>query len=204
MASFRNRWTAARSGRPSGHGAAATPRPRRPLTHSPTLGSFTPGRTSRQTNSQQVRLGGAGTAPIALEIKPDWRTTATAVGSVLSVLLVAAGLFYTNDANRKQQGLAMQQQAADRFRAATGQLGEEGGDKLSIRLGGIYALQQLMRDSPDDKAMVVEVLCAFIRTHAPRAESPSAVARSSPPDIRAALSVVPSVHIRSPREATWT
>ena len=73
----------------------------------------------------------------------------TTIGGILSVLLVAAGLFYTNDANRnqqklglEQQKLALQGQVADRFTAAIDQLGQEDGkrqDKLSLRLGGIYA-----------------------------------------------------------------
>jgi hypothetical protein len=42
--------------------------------------------------------------------KTDWRTTATAIGGVVSVLLFAVGLFYTNDANRKQQQLGLDQQ----------------------------------------------------------------------------------------------
>jgi len=64
--------------------------------------------------------------------KPDRRTTATTIAGIVSVLLVAAGLFYTNDANRKQQQLgldqqklALQGQVADRFTAAIDQLGQE-------------------------------------------------------------------------------
>jgi pentapeptide repeat protein len=105
----------------------------------------------------------------------DWRATVAAVGGILSILLVAAGLFYTNDANRKQQKLgldqykfALQGQAADRFSKATDQLGQEGGgagSRLFIRLGGIYSLRQLMIDSPDQESAAVEVLCAFVRVH---------------------------------------
>jgi len=80
----------------------------------------------------------------------DWRTTATTIAGIASVLLVAIGLIYTNDANRKQQQLsldqkqsALQGQIADRFAAAIDQLGQEdqpSNSKLSVRLGGIYGL----------------------------------------------------------------
>ncbi|WP_436528546.1 pentapeptide repeat-containing protein [Actinoplanes sp. HUAS TT8] len=117
------------------------------------------------------------------------------------MLLVAAGLFYTNDANRKQQQLGLEQQKlalqgqiADRFTAAIDQLGQEDQkkqDKLSIRLGGIYALQRLMIDSPADQPAVVQVLCAFVRAHASsKPDSLPAVARPAPTDVRAAVTVL--------------
>jgi hypothetical protein len=147
----------------------------------------------------------------------DWRATAAAIGGIFSVLLVAAGLFYTNDANRKQQKLslgqfqvALQGQAADRFSKATDQLGQEGGgagSRLFIRLGGIYSLRQLMIDSPDQESAAVEVLCAFVRVHSASAgKSDAKTSRIHRPgmsvdhhfrgfpqetaDVRAALSVL--------------
>ena len=122
--------------------------------------------------------------------RADWRATATAVGGMLSVLLVAAGLFYTNDANRKQQQLGVQGQIAARFSAAIDQIGQEGKDKLSIRLGGIYALQRLMYDSPRDVQTMVEVLCAFVRTHAVRPAMRPATVPRAPADVRAAVTVL--------------
>jgi hypothetical protein len=57
-----------------------------------------------------VRFEGAAT-PVQLVIRPDWRQTLTSVAGIVSVLLVAAGLFYTNEANRKQQEANQAQQA---------------------------------------------------------------------------------------------
>jgi Pentapeptide repeats (9 copies) len=52
----------------------------------------------------------------------------------------------------------------DRYTKAIEQLG---GDKLDVRLGGIYALEQLATESPNDRdqATIVEVLSAFVREH---------------------------------------
>jgi hypothetical protein len=132
--------------------------------------------------------------------RSDWRTTATTLAGIVSVLLVAAGLFYTNEANRNQQQLgldqqklALQGQVADRFTAAIGQLGQEDEkrqDKLSIRLGGIYGLQRLMIDSPPDEPAVVQVLCAFVRTHARRPTRLPKKVPPSPADVRAAVAVL--------------
>ena len=132
---------------------------------------------------------------------PDWWQRGTAIGGLVSVLLVAVGLYLTNSFNRDQlraqrdstsaqQALALKGQRADRFVAAVDQLGQEGANKLSIRLGGIYALETLMRDAPDDENTVIEVLCAFVRTHAAAPETSSAHEPDSPADIRAAVSVL--------------
>jgi hypothetical protein len=137
-----------------------------------------------------LRLGGVGQQPITLQVKPDWRNTATAVGGIVSVLLVAAGLFYTNQANREQRKLETQEQVAERFSAAIDQLGQEGADKLSIRLGGIYGLQRLMRDSAPDEPAVIEVLSAFIRTHAPAPEQRPKTVPASAADVQAAVTVL--------------
>ncbi|MGE6955061.1 pentapeptide repeat-containing protein, partial [Staphylococcus capitis] len=129
------------------------------------------------------------------EAKPKWHDTVTSLAGMVSVVLVAAGLFYTNQANRSQQQLATQQQVADRFSRAIDQLGQEDsakktGDKLSVRLGGIYSLQRLMHDSPSDESAVIEVLCAFIRTHAARPPGPPRAVPASPPDVQAAFTVL--------------
>jgi len=50
----------------------------------------------------------------------------------------------------------------DRFAKAVEQLGS---DKLDVRIGGIYALERVARDSAKDHPTVMEVLTAFIREH---------------------------------------
>ncbi len=52
----------------------------------------------------------------------------------------------------------------ERFTRAIDQLGHV---QLDVRLGGIYALERIARDSPADRAMIGEVLTAFVRSHAP-------------------------------------
>src|SRR4051794_31184239 len=67
---------------------------------------------------------------------PDWWQRGTATGGLLSVLLVAIGLYLTNNFNRdqirlqqdstqQQQDLAVKGQRADRFVKAIEQLGQE-------------------------------------------------------------------------------
>lgn len=53
-------------------------------------------------------------------------------------------------------------QITDRFSRAIDHLGE---DKLDVRLGGIYALERIARDSKPDRGPIAEVLSAFVREH---------------------------------------
>ncbi|WP_309117468.1 pentapeptide repeat-containing protein [Saccharothrix sp.] len=94
-----------------------------------------------------------------------------------------------------------QGQLTDRFTKAVDQLDRTGTDHLQARLGAIYALERLARDSPRDHPTVVEVLSAFIRTTTPQpttvfdlsADLPG-ITCSEPynvaPDIQAALTVL--------------
>jgi hypothetical protein len=143
----------------------------------------------------------------------DWWQRATTVISFLTVVGLAAGLYLTNaanraqqdanraqqDANRAQLDVTIQGQVAERFAQTIDQLGQEDSskaDKLSIRLGAIYSLARLMRDSARDEPAIIDVLCAFVRTHAQRPAgtdrrpSPGADHTPSPADVQAAVVVL--------------
>jgi hypothetical protein len=138
----------------------------------------------------------------------DWRQTVTTLVGILSVLLVAAGLFYTNAANRAQQKLAEQGQITDRFGTAINQLGS---GNLDVRLGGVYALERLMRDASADEANIIEVLSAYVRDHtgisATVSQATTSPAPPHPPtDVQAALTVLgrrpdPRSHVNI--DLTW-
>ena len=71
-------------------------------------------------------------------------------------------------------------------------LGQEGDDKMTIRLSGIYALERLAQDSEKDHGPIMEVLTAYVREKAPRKNDdykPQADERP-PPDIQAILTVI--------------
>jgi hypothetical protein len=127
-----------------------------------------------------VVVGVAGLLVVVLVAAPPWfvrdrsleglkaqneiRTTLLqGLGGV--VLLVGAYFTYRQVTNsRAQLQVAQQGQITERFTRAIDQLGH---DQLDVRLGGIYALERIARDSPADRATIVEVLTAFIRSHAP-------------------------------------
>ncbi len=64
------------------------------------------------------------------------------------------------EAAQKTIAVAQEGQITERFTRAIEQLGS---DKSAIRLGGIYALERIAKDSEKDRRQVIEVLTAFIR-----------------------------------------
>jgi uncharacterized protein YjbI with pentapeptide repeats len=80
-------------------------------------------------------------------------------------------------------------QITDRFTHAVDQLGDA---NLTVRLGGIYALERIARDSPRDYAASMEVLTAFARRppNAALATPGADPAGSAPEDVAAALRVI--------------
>jgi hypothetical protein len=98
-------------------------------------------------------------------------------------------------------------QITERFTRAIDQLGatdDEGNKLFEIRLGGIYALERIARESDEDRKPIAEILTAYVRHHASRKgdetkprkqqvrdyegeEAPQDI--SPPPDIQAVLTV---------------
>jgi hypothetical protein len=95
--------------------------------------------------------------------------------------------------SRRTLQLAEQGQVTDRYTKAIEQLGS---GKLDVRIGGIYALERVARDSARDHPTVMEVLTAFIREHSRERWPPSrhpadrGQRRSIRPDVQAALTVI--------------
>lgn len=56
-----------------------------------------------------------------------------------------------------------QRRITESYAKAVEQLGS---DKIEVRLGGIYTLERISRESPDDYWTVMEILCAFVRERA--------------------------------------
>ena len=83
--------------------------------------------------------------------------------------------------------LSREGQVTDRYTKAIEQLGS---DQLDVRIGSIYALERVARDSPKDHPTVMEVLTAFIRQYAPRKWPETGSGRWTRPDVQAALTVV--------------
>ncbi|HEX8736234.1 MAG TPA: pentapeptide repeat-containing protein, partial [Pyrinomonadaceae bacterium] len=88
-----------------------------------------------------------------LKLEDDTRKT---FAQIVGGIVFLGGLIFTYNTFRLQQ----EGQFTDRFTKAVAQLGD---DKLEIRLGGLYALERIAKDSPKDHWTVMEILSAYIR-----------------------------------------
>lgn len=101
----------------------------------------------------------------------------------LLVALVGVGTFlYTIRSYR----LARTGQVTDRYTKAVGQLADA---KPQVRVGAVYALERIVRDSPQDRRAVVDVLLAHVR-HARALTPSSAPTGELPLDVSAAVQVL--------------
>jgi hypothetical protein len=111
--------------------------------------------------------------------------------SVGGAIVVGTGLLYT----ARNYRLSRRGQVTDRFTVALERLGSS---ELYVRIGGVHALEHVMRDSADHHDDVIEVLIKFIRDRAPRRrwgrEQVWVLAPELPveptPDIQAALTAL--------------
>ncbi|MFD0689017.1 pentapeptide repeat-containing protein [Actinomadura fibrosa] len=92
--------------------------------------------------------------------------TLNSIGIAFGVVFTAASLIATAFTVRTAQDdlrTSKEGQVTDRYTKAVEQLGS---NKAEVRMGGIYALERLMDDSPRDRRTITEVLAAYVRTHA--------------------------------------
>ena len=115
----------------------------------------------------------------------DWIAITVAALPGLVALIALVFAYLSIRATNDQLQIAEQGQITDRYNAAITNLGSASTD---VQLGGIYALQRLMQDSPRDQPTIVAVLCAFVRS-AP-ATAAGGNPNGPPTDIQAALTVV--------------
>jgi len=84
------------------------------------------------------------------------------LAQIIGGLVLLLGLYATF----KKIRVAVEGKLTEQFSKAVELLGS---DKLDVRLGGIYSLERIARDSPKDHWTVMEVLTAFVRVQS-RAE----------------------------------
>ncbi|MGW7260528.1 pentapeptide repeat-containing protein [Streptomyces sp. NPDC054834] len=102
------------------------------------------------------------------------RTSLLAIGAgglaAVGILYTHRTLQHTRERDDEQAELTREGQYTDRYTQAVTQIAS---DEPVQQLGGIYALERIMRDSEKDHVTIVEVLAAFVREHAPASLPPS-------------------------------
>jgi hypothetical protein len=131
---------------------------------------------------QQAAFISAGAAVVLLLLIFSGVTAAVAAVAAWIALMRH---FAQTDADR-------QRRITESYSKAVEQLAN---DKIEVRLGGIYTLERISRESPDDYWTIMETLTAFVRERArwkePDADASQTAAHPSPPtDIAAAIVVI--------------
>lgn len=98
----------------------------------------------------------------------------------LSATIIAGIGFYLN----YQQG--QEKLVTERFSTSVTQIGNT---KEVVRIGGIYSLERIAKDSPKDHWTIMEVLTAYVRQNSPLPPK-GKVASPIPIDIQSALTVI--------------
>jgi hypothetical protein len=111
-----------------------------------------------------------------LQLRNDVRTTGV---QLLGGTALVLGVYFT----ARSLSVNREYQISDRYSKAIEQIGHEA---LQVRLGGIYGLDLIARQSRADYDAVISVLCAFIRVRAGAGDDGSA----RDEDVAAALLVV--------------
>ncbi|MEU7481373.1 pentapeptide repeat-containing protein [Lentzea sp. NPDC042327] len=123
------------------------------------------------------------------------------IAAITAIAAVGAVIFSALTVNASQEG-----QYTERFNKAIEQLDKSGSDHLQARLGGIYALERLGKDSARDQPVIIEVLSAFIRSTTPTrsADWPSTAAKCPDKpvatDVQAALTVLGRRDVRNDKD----
>ena len=109
---------------------------------------------------------------VLLAYAPDMDPTVTAatIGVGGTVIVALAG-FWANVRNTNKATeltlrtleITEQGQVAERYTKAIEQLGSENAD---VRIGGIYTLERIAKNSPDERRTIQFTLGAFVRNHA--------------------------------------
>ncbi len=97
----------------------------------------------------------------------DARNLILVIGGWLGVLAAIIGFVlagFRTSTQLQMTQTAIDGQVTERFTRAVEQLGHE---KRAVRLGAIYALERIARDSARDRDTIVETLAAYIRESAP-------------------------------------
>jgi hypothetical protein len=87
--------------------------------------------------------------------------------------------------SQRQLEIGQEGQITERFTRAIDQLGSK---SIDVRLGGIYALERIAKNSPQDQDAITDILSAYVRGHSPGSQLPHKVNGS----IRWTLSTVES------------
>jgi uncharacterized protein YjbI with pentapeptide repeats len=116
------------------------------------------------------------------------KTIISALG-LIATLSAGIGLFVNYRNSQAEIQLIQERLITERFSKAVEQIGN---NKEEVVIGGIYSLERIAKDSPEDQWTIMEVLISYIRKNSP---IPSNIQQLEPAAREKALKKLPSVSI---------
>ncbi|MGU9963335.1 MAG: pentapeptide repeat-containing protein [Candidatus Halichondribacter symbioticus] len=113
--------------------------------------------------------------------------TITGIGALFGVYLA----ILKSETTERQTYTEEQGLITDRLNKATEGLGKKDGDNplIEVRLGALYALERIAKDSERDHIRIMKIFCAYIRHNSPL-KSKNAKPKKLREDIQAALTII--------------
>jgi uncharacterized protein YjbI with pentapeptide repeats len=108
-------------------------------------------------------LAGADLAKARNDFRGTMLTALAGMAVLVGAVVGALNLHLTSRQNRAVLELQRRGQVTERFSKAIEQLGESEAEKLDVRIGAVYALEQIARDSAELHWPIMEVLTAHLR-----------------------------------------
>jgi hypothetical protein len=127
------------------------------------------------------------------------------LGTIVGGSALLFGLYFTArtlQVNQRTLQVSQEGQITERFTRAIDQLGatdDKGNPRVEVRVGGIYALERIARDSHKDYSQIIDILTAYIRMNS--AWQPKAAASNDdteqPDEIMNVVWQVPAADIQA-------
>ncbi len=128
----------------------------------------------------------AGVSALVIRFAPPWlvstkgltgaarlnelsRVRIALVVIILGALAGAVAIYLLRSSTNERREENRERLLIERFMRAVDQLGHPA---LDVRLGGIYSLERLAREAPENHPPIMEILAAFVREHAPAGTRP--------------------------------
>ncbi|MDX2212764.1 MAG: pentapeptide repeat-containing protein [Oculatellaceae cyanobacterium bins.114] len=113
----------------------------------------------------------------------------------MATITAGVGLYLTYQNSQQERQLNTERLITDRFGKAVEQLGSS---NIAVKVGGIYALERVAKDSPKDHWTVMEVLTTYVREQLPLPEEINSELSKSiqsgiaklPADVQSALTAI--------------
>lgn len=124
------------------------------------------------------------------EFDASLETVKAVVGGIGTLATIAAGvvLYLNFTIAEKNLQVSEEKQVTERFAKAVELLGNK---EVEVRLGGIYALERIAKDSPKDHWTIMEILSAYVRQKSPLCKEPGEqVEEPIVIDVQAAVTVI--------------